>query len=708
MTATLACPSCGAALPRSVTERCPSCDLGLTGPQAQELWQVDQQLAVLQQRRSVLLAALSSPAEGAVTAGAEPAGAPGLAPPASPGPVAERPGPPRWAAQQVLLGVGALLVLVAAAVFVAVAWSTVGVAVQVAVMAVVTLAAGAGSLLLARRGLRASREALALLAVGLAVVDGVAAHQLDLAGLGGVDPSGYAAVATAALALVLVAVSPPVLSPSPASYRLVAVLAAAVAPVLALVALEPGLLAATATSAVVAALAGRGSRRLSGGWTRYRPLLTPVLGGYLVLTWTLGLAALLVQPLLGPGGLASAVALLAVVGAGRAAGLHRGLRHAARAHPLLARSALLAGAVHLVALSWQGDVGGLAVLAVVAAVTAALTAAKPAPGLREVVAAAALLVAVLAVVALAVLSPVDGEPGGAAACAAALAGACCAAALLAVVRPSVRLAAAGWSAAAGAATVAAATAPLGLTVAAGGLTAAAAVLVAVAARLAGRLERVLLAVATAAGLAAVGLAVSASPLSVGSGGTLPALALVLAALGLTALAYGVRPRRGAVAWLGVLLCSAGNAVRLVGADVAVVEAYALPLAGLALLVGLVRLRRQPDAPSWVTVGPAASAALLPSAFATVGDPALTRPVLVVVAAAAVMVLGIRRRWQAPFLSGALAACVVAASQLAPYAVGAPRWVSFGAVGIVLLVLGSRYEQRRQDASQAVHWVAALR
>jgi hypothetical protein len=158
----------------------------------------------------------------------------------------------------------------------------------------------------------------------------------------------------------------------------------------------------------------------------------------------------------------------------------------------------------------------------------------------------------------------------------------------------------------------------------------------------------------------------------------------------------------------VLLCSAGNAVRMSASDITVVEAYSLPVAALALVVGLVRLRRQPDSPSWLTVGPAVSAGLLPSAFATVGDPSLTRPVVVLAVAAAVMVAGIGFRWQAPFLSGALAAGVVAVAQLAPYAVGAPRWVSFGTVGVALLVLGFRYEQRRQNAAHAARWVARLR
>ena len=138
-----------------------------------------------------------------------------------------------------------------------------------------------------------------------------------------------------------------------------------------------------------------------------------------------------------------------------------------------------------------------------------------------------------------------------------------------------------------------------------------------------------------------------------------------------------------------------------------VEAYSLPLAALAGLVGLVRLRRQPHAPSWATTGPALTAALLPSAVATIDDPALLRPLLVLAAGALAAFAGVAGRWQAPLATGALAVVIVAFSQLAPYAIGMPRWASLGVVGLALLLLGARYEQRRRDAAQMVAWVKAL-
>ena len=66
------------------------------------------------------------------------------------------------------------------------------------------------------------------------------------------------------------------------------------------------------------------------------------------------------------------------------------------------------------------------------------------------------------------------------------------------------------------------------------------------------------------------------------------------------------------------------------------------------------------------------------------------------------------RWQAPVVTGSLAAVIVAFSQLMPYAVGLPRWLSLGLAGALLLALGARDEQRRRDARTATEWLTALR
>ena len=87
--------------------------------------------------------------------------------------------------------------------------------------------------------------------------------------------------------------------------------------------------------------------------------------------------------------------------------------------------------------------------------------------------------------------------------------------------------------------------------------------------------------------------------------------------------------------------------------------------------------------------------------------AALRLVLVVAAAAAVTVAGTLLHRQAPFVLGAGTLLLVAVGRLGPYAPLLPRWITLGAVGLLLLVLGATYERRRQQAHEVVAWVDAL-
>jgi hypothetical protein len=185
------------------------------------------------------------------------------------------------------------------------------------------------------------------------------------------------------------------------------------------------------------------------------------------------------------------------------------------------------------------------------------------------------------------------------------------------------------------------------------------------------------------------------------------LAAVLATVGLTGFGYGLLPHRGPVALLGIAGCFATTCVLLNDNDVTTLEAYTLPLAALVGAVGIVRWRRAPDTPSWFTVGPALTTALIPSAVTTLDDAGLTRSLYVLIVGAVVLVVAVKVRWQAPMITGATAVILVAVAQLGPYAVGLPRWLSFGVVGVVLLALGARYEARRRNARDALQWVTSL-
>jgi hypothetical protein len=194
------CPDCRGTL--DAAGGCTSCGLRLVGPLAQRLY-------------DTLLVA-----DGLVAAlrGAEPA--PAVAPlpshPATPPPRSSDTGG-RPTVPVVLLGLGALCVLVAAAVFVGVAWGSLGLGGRAAVLAAATglLAAVAGAL--TRRRLWLGAGAVWSVVHLVLALDLFAARSADLAGLGTLsDRSAIAVVgATWLLAAVAVAAWSRTLRPSP-------------------------------------------------------------------------------------------------------------------------------------------------------------------------------------------------------------------------------------------------------------------------------------------------------------------------------------------------------------------------------------------------------------------------------------------------------------------------------------------------------------
>jgi hypothetical protein len=106
-------------------------------------------------------------------------------------------------AQTILLGIGALLLVVAGAVFAAVVWDRLGAAGQVILM--LTATAGVGALAIRLRSrLSGTAEALAVVAAGLAAIDLIAAPLLGLLPERWLtDPTFYPAVAFAALGAAL-------------------------------------------------------------------------------------------------------------------------------------------------------------------------------------------------------------------------------------------------------------------------------------------------------------------------------------------------------------------------------------------------------------------------------------------------------------------------------------------------------------------------
>jgi hypothetical protein len=180
------------------------------------------------------------------------------------------------------------------------------------------------------------------------------------------------------------------------------------------------------------------------------------------------------------------------------------------------------------------------------------------------------------------------------------------------------------------------------------------------------------------------------------------LAALLAAwgavLGLAAARVGRSAnQRRALFWTAVGFEIVGWWLFIALADVGVPEAYTLPFAALALLVGVIESRTRSDLSSWVAYGPALLAAFVPTAGIVLarnsddlrGD---LRGVLLLLGAVATLIVGSRNRQQAPVVVGAVAT-TVAAIHFATSLVG--PWLVLVPVGVILLFIGATNENRRR-------------
>lgn len=184
-----ACPDCHTPIPLGA-DTCRSCALPLTHPLAGELLRtLTRADDLLGQLRAVATRPVAVSTVAVSTGGS-------MVPPVAPMPAAA-PSPRRTGLRaasvpQVLLGLGATCLLVAAVIFLAVAWSWLGIEGRTTVLVALTAISGGTGAWLAGRGLRVAGEALTVVALGLLTLDVVGA---DSAGwLGDLSIAGLVAV----------------------------------------------------------------------------------------------------------------------------------------------------------------------------------------------------------------------------------------------------------------------------------------------------------------------------------------------------------------------------------------------------------------------------------------------------------------------------------------------------------------------------------
>lgn len=201
-----------------------------------------------------------------------------------------------------------------------------------------------------------------------------------------------------------------------------------------------------------------------------------------------------------------------------------------------------------------------------------------------------------------------------------------------------------------------------------------------------------------------GVALAAVLPGVGGSG----LAAVLTVLGAGCVLVAVTTSdRWALGWAGSAVLLLATLVRIEqGVDAP--EVYTLPVALLLLAAGAWRLRRDEHVGSFRALGSGLVLALAPSLLLALDEPVSVRGALVAVASVGVLAVGLRLRLSAPFVVGAVATALLAVRHLGPVAAAVPRWISLGAVGVLLLVVGITWESRRQDVRRAGRYLDALR
>lgn len=191
------CPDCREPIPTPTPTHCPTCGMALSGHEVARLFQT-------LQSADLQLAAIRSKLAGSTS----PAGPPAYAS-ASPAP-ARAPRLTGVSVPQILLGLGALCVLVAALTFLVLAWSWLGVGGRTAILVGLTLAAGCAAIALTRRGLRIGGEAFAAIASGLVALDVAGAGDAGWFGtLSGAGTATACGLAVAVAAGLLVAATRP-------------------------------------------------------------------------------------------------------------------------------------------------------------------------------------------------------------------------------------------------------------------------------------------------------------------------------------------------------------------------------------------------------------------------------------------------------------------------------------------------------------------
>mgnify|MGYP000452733919 CR=1 FL=1 len=135
------------------------------------------------------------------------------------------------------------------------------------------------------------------------------------------------------------------------------------------------------------------------------------------------------------------------------------------------------------------------------------------------------------------------------------------------------------------------------------------------------------------------------------------------------------------------------------------------LAALLLALGLLADRARRDGgdevPSWISSGPALVVGFAPTVWLACTEPGSARPLVGLVSGALVLIGGVAWGKRALVDVGTATVVALGLRQIAPVVGEVPNWVTIGATGVLLIVVGATFEQRRRDLRAVLRRYAAL-
>ena len=176
---------------------------------------------------------------------------------------------------------------------------------------------------------------------------------------------------------------------------------------------------------------------------------------------------------------------------------------------------------------------------------------------------------------------------------------------------------------------------------------------------------------------------------------------------LTTVSALVNAHRRWLGWSGLALLTLAQWVRMVEVGVETPEAYTLPLALILIVVGVLRMRRDPALRSATALSPGLLLALVPSLALSLDDPVSVRALLLGSACVVVLGAGAGLRWSSPLVIAAVIGVILVLREMF-HAYVPPQWVVIGIIGIALTAVGVTWESRLADVKRATGYLQRLR